>query len=50
MGPAIDTFAFGAILHRMWTGALPETDAPYLYEAALEKQPDSNIEPTAARL
>ena len=39
MDPAIDTFAFGAILHRMWTGALPETDAPYLYEAALEKQP-----------
>lgn len=39
MDTAIDTFAFGAILHRMWTGALPETDAPYLYEAALEKQP-----------
>ena len=28
IGPAIDTFAFGAILHRLWTGALPETDAP----------------------
>ena len=39
IGPAIDTFAFGAILHRLWTGALPETDAPYLYEAALEQQP-----------
>lgn len=39
VGPAIDTFAFGAILHRLWTGALPETDAPYLYEAALENRP-----------
>ena len=39
VGPAIDTFAFGAILHRLWTGDLPETDAPYLYEAALEKRP-----------
>ena len=39
IGPAIDTFAFGAILHRLWTGALPETDAPYLYEAALEQRP-----------
>lgn len=39
IGPAIDTFAVGAILHRLWTGALPETDAPYLYEAALEQRP-----------
>lgn len=39
IGPAIDNFAFGAILHRLWTGALPETDAPYLYEAALEQRP-----------
>lgn len=39
IGPAIDTFAFGAILHRLWTGALPETDAPYLYEASLEQRP-----------
>lgn len=39
IGPVIDTFAFGAILHRLWTGALPETDAPYLYEAALEQRP-----------
>ena len=39
VGPAIDTFAFGAILHRLWTGVLPETDAPYLYEAALENRP-----------
>ena len=39
IGPASDNFAFGAILHRLWTGALPETDAPYLYEAALEQRP-----------
>ena len=32
----VDTFAFGAILHRFWTGELPQTgDCQYLYEAAL---------------
>jgi hypothetical protein len=38
---AIDTFAFGALIHYFWTGALPETDAGYhyLYEAALSAAP-----------
>jgi serine/threonine protein kinase len=34
----LDTFAFGAIAHRLWTGKLPETGSKkvhYLYEAAL---------------
>lgn len=36
--PALDTFAFGAMIHRIWTGELPAFDAArytYLYEAAL---------------
>ena len=34
----IDVFAFGAIIHRLWTGALPRMDEryAYLYEAALD--------------
>jgi len=34
----VDTFAFGAIAHRLWTGSLPNVvsnDHTYLYEAAL---------------
>ena len=34
----LDTFAFGAIAHRLWTGRLPRTedaDHAYLYEAVL---------------
>jgi len=34
----LDTFAFGAIAHRLWTGTLPKavaTEQTYLYEAAL---------------
>lgn len=37
--PALDTFAFGAVVHRLWTGDLPEIDHArytYLYEAALD--------------
>ena len=35
---AIDTFAFGALMHYFWTGFLPKTDEKYhyLYEAALD--------------
>lgn len=39
LGPAVDTFAFGGILHAVWTGALPSFDHDrytYLYEAALD--------------
>lgn len=37
VGAAIDTFAFGALIHFFWTGSLPEVDETchYLYEAAL---------------
>lgn len=40
LGPKLDTFAFGAMIHRVWTGALPGFDAEryhYLYEAALDR-------------
>ena len=39
MTPKLDTFAFGALLHRVWTGELPHFDHEkyaYLYEAALD--------------
>ena len=39
LGPALDTFAFGAVIHRIWTGELPSFDHEkysYLYEAALD--------------
>lgn len=38
VGAAIDTFAFGAMIHRIWTGALPQFDSryTYLYEAVLD--------------
>lgn len=39
LGAAADTFAFGAIIHRVWTGELPRVDGrkyEYLYEAALD--------------
>ena len=39
MTTAIDAFAFGAIIHRMWVGELPQFDSTkygYLYEAVLE--------------
>lgn len=39
MTAAIDRFAFGAIIHRMWTGELPGFDHDkyaYLYEAVLD--------------
>lgn len=35
----LDTFSFGAMIHRLWTGELPgfdQTKYHYLYEAALE--------------
>lgn len=37
LSTAVDTFAFGAVIHRLWTGELPEIpdDCAYLYEAAL---------------
>ena len=38
LGPKLDTFAFGALIHRVWTGELPAFDHQkytYLYEAAL---------------
>ena len=38
LGPKLDTFAFGALIHRVWTGELPSFDHQkytYLYEAAL---------------
>ncbi|MEG0741249.1 MAG: lipopolysaccharide kinase InaA family protein [Clostridia bacterium] len=39
VGTKLDTFAFGAIFHRLWTGALPKFDCEkytYLYEAVLD--------------
>ena len=39
LGTALDTFAFGAMIHRIWTGELPWFDHEkysYLYEAALD--------------
>ena len=50
----LDTFAFGAIAHRVWTGALPAPQTPgvvYLYEAALagETIPLSDTLPIAYR-
>ena len=40
LGPKLDTFAFGAMIHRIWTGEIPGFDGEryqYLYEAALER-------------
>ena len=50
----LDTFAFGAIAHRLWTGELPTVDGvahAYLYEAALAGNPIrlSDDLPTAYR-
>lgn len=42
LGIKLDTFAFGAMIHRIWTGELPTFDTErytYLYEAALEGAP-----------
>lgn len=38
---SIDTFAFGALIHFFWTGALPEigSEYHYLYEASLSSAP-----------
>ena len=38
LGAAVDVFAFGAVIHRLWTGELPQLPpgCAYLYEAALE--------------
>lgn len=39
LGTKLDTFAFGALIHRIWTGELPGFDHEkyhYLYEAALD--------------
>lgn len=39
LGARLDTFAFGAVFHRLWTGKLPAFDKDkytYLYEAALD--------------
>ena len=39
LGPKLDTFAFGAMIHTIWTGELPAFDHDqyhYLYEAALD--------------
>lgn len=39
LGPKLDTFAFGAIIHMVWTGRMPAFDREhysYLYEAALD--------------
>jgi len=39
MTTALDTFAFGAMIHRIWTGELPGFDAAkyhYLYETVLD--------------
>ena len=39
LGPKLDTFAFGAMIHTIWTGELPAFDREkyhYLYEAALD--------------
>lgn len=38
LGPRLDSFAFGAIIHLVWTGEMPafdHTQYHYLYEAAL---------------
>ena len=37
----LDTFAFGLIAHRLWTGSLPEWEPgfDYAYQAALNKRP-----------
>ena len=38
-GALTDTFAFGAVIHQLWTGVLPDFDREryhYLYEAALD--------------
>lgn len=40
LGAGVDTFAFGALIHRVWTGELPAFDRSqyaYLYEAALSE-------------
>lgn len=39
LSPKLDTFAFGAIIHMVWTGEMPAFDRErytYLYEAALD--------------
>lgn len=39
LGTTLDAFAFGAMIHRIWTGRLPDFDREryhYLYEAALD--------------
>lgn len=39
LGPRADTFAFGMMIHRIWTGQLPDFDRDaydYLYQAALD--------------
>lgn len=39
LGAGVDVFAFGAMIHRIWTGELPSFDREkytYLYEAALD--------------
>lgn len=39
LGPKLDTFAFGALIHTVWTGRMPAFDHErygYLYEAALD--------------
>ncbi len=39
IGTSLDTFAFGALIHQVWTGTLPAFDRThyhYLYEAALD--------------
>lgn len=39
VGPEADTFAFGVMIHRIWTGEWPDfdhSDCQYLYEAALQ--------------
>lgn len=39
LGTAMDTFAFGAVIHQIWCGKLPDFDRTkyhYLYEAALD--------------
>lgn len=36
----VDTFAFGIIIHQLWTGKLPTAEgAAYLFEAALQNAP-----------
>ena len=54
LGRQLDTFAFGAIAHRLWAGCLPQVDSSghvYLYEAALSGTPIrlSDELPTAYR-